>query len=510
MSITFVSPLDSGAVSAVLEVFAIFLGLFIASNLQSIVSWTARRRLYSHGTARLCDTTWNIGVVKGFSNPRRLLRDYRAFFAFCLAILVISLEVLTVLQTKASTSCNFGKSSTWKIEKSAQKCFQRTLEAENSGSRSYLTSPFINAAKVKIGEIDLERGVPIHTNVFEKSIISGKAVEQLREGRYAEVYSAPVIESTAAKGEVETAKGLPITLPEDASGQDAFAYDECYSEREAYKQVDGEPSDIILINDEYVGFGTNRLISLSALTGFIEVQPCADLIFVRVCDYGGRKELERTDFGEDISGEMDSIYDINCQIHKFSREGRQTDARSISTALYEDRNSSVDTSMIRRAILTSIVAQNSATTIPCNRHIAAPKLCTQVGWLSAAAIIILIVIFVGTSILRLGLKLATRGGTDLNGSPERLAEAMFEHYEGAQERSRLLSDKRKKRDMLLGPILGENEIYMNVVKGVDDPDSYRLAWTRGPIANAVQHVPSAEIVSRAERSDDNVEVSLVN
>lgn len=503
MPITFVSSLNSGAIAAVLEIFAIFLGLLIASNLQSIVSLTARRRLYSQGTARLCDTTWNIGVVKGFTNPRRLLRDYRALFAFCLAIFVISLEVLTVLQAEASTSCTFGASSTWKIEKSSQECFHRTLEAENLISRPYLTPPFISAAKIKIAEVDLTQGVPVHTNVFETSIVSGEAVEQLRRGRHAEVYSAPVLESTVATGVAHTVTGLPFEL-EDNSGQDAFVYKICDT-----GPVDGEVSDIIPMNDEYLSVKTNRSISisLSALTGFIEVQPCINLVIVRVCEYaGGRKEVKNMEFGVERDVE---IYDVECQIHKISREGRRTGAVSISSSLYEDRNSTIDTAMIRRAILTSIVAQNSATTIPCNRHIAAPKLCTQVGWVSAAAVIILVVLFVCTSILRLGLKLITRGGTDLNGSPERLAEAMFDHFEGTQGRSRVLSGKRKKRDMLLGPMLGENEIHMSVLKGVDDPDSYRLAWTRGPIANPAQHIPSTEIVPHTETSDDNVEVSLV-
>lgn len=119
MTFHIVSSLDSGQISSVLEGCTIVLGLFIASNLQSIVNLSARRRLYSRGTARLRDSTWNIGVIDGVTSPRRLLRDIRALAAFTTTLLIIFLEILVVSQTNSSGTRAFASPSTWAISKSA-------------------------------------------------------------------------------------------------------------------------------------------------------------------------------------------------------------------------------------------------------------------------------------------------------------------------------------------------------------------------------------------------------
>lgn len=92
------SLLHSGQISSVLEVYTIVLGLFIAPNIQSIVSLFAQRRLYSRGKARLRVSTWSISVIEGVMSPRILPRNYRALDVFKIASLIIYLEVLVVFQ----------------------------------------------------------------------------------------------------------------------------------------------------------------------------------------------------------------------------------------------------------------------------------------------------------------------------------------------------------------------------------------------------------------------------
>lgn len=61
----------------------------------------------------------------------------------------------------------------------------------------------------KMAQADLTVGIPAHTNVFEESIVSGKAVRQLvSEGKEA-VFSAPVVSFKCVVADSYTAKGTP-------------------------------------------------------------------------------------------------------------------------------------------------------------------------------------------------------------------------------------------------------------------------------------------------------------
>lgn len=500
MPINLVSSLDSGNIAALLEVFAIFLGLLIASNLQAIVSLAARRRLYSHGTARLRDSTWNVGVVQGFTNPGRLLRDVRALLAFTLAICVISLEVLTVFETNSSNSCAFGESSTWKVEKSSQKCFSRAAEADNDIVSSYTTSKYVDGAREKAKDVDLKLGIPVETNVFEESIISGKAVAQLRDGKYTERYTAPESDSFKITGGVLAAQGIPFVPVQDRSGKDSFNEFSCAFEVNKDRSR-GEAQAWIPRNVEYRRDEQNLFPEATSTTGFVEIQPCLDELVVRECEYvAGRKNLTNE------LAALDEESEVECAVHVISREGRRTDAHSIGSVLYGEET--IDTPTIRRAVLVSLIAQNSASIVPCERYLAAPKKCTQIGWVSMSAVFILISLFVITSLTWLGMKMASRGAANFNGSPQRLAKAMFDHFEGPGKKASHGPSKRKRREKLLGEV-DEDDIYMSVLKGRNDPDSYHLVWTRGPIEKPAAYIPSSAISPHAEMYEDEVEVSLV-
>lgn len=604
MAINIVSSLDSGKIASLLEVFAIFTGLLIAANLQAIVSLAARRRLYCRGTARLSDSTWNLGVLQGVTNPRRLLRDFRACLAFMTALVVICLclEVLTVLQTRSSRSCAFGESSTWKIQKSLQKCFSSGASAnpEILASNNVAMS-YINSAKDTAKDVDLNVGIPVDTDVYEDSIISGKAVRQLMEGNYTERYN--VVESFDITGNVSVRNGKPFTPITVFSGKDEYTH---YSEMSCALngKEKGETHSWFPTNPEYGHFDKNRSLAVTAAKGYLYIQPCLNNVVFRICEYtGGRQEFPATDLwagpsfkkagdGKRIGGELDGkrsegngngsssespgnrtsfkgegggktsggvgngsssesagdenvfiasdgetvsipsflhqtidipedgqsfegaglSHEVQCKIHVISREGRKTDSGSIFVALFGAET--FDTSTIRRAVLVSLIGQNSASKVKCRRSIAASKECTQIGWISLGAVLLLIGIFVLTFFARLWLKIASHNSGNFNGSPQRLAEALFKHFEGPDRNTFDVSRKRKKRELLLAlvPRPHEEDIHMSVLEGVSKPGSYRLMWTRGPLPEGVTpavHIPSKEIILRAENVEDDEEISLV-
>lgn len=300
MSINIVSSLDSGKIASLTEVFAIFMGLLIAANLHAIVGLAARRRLYSRGTARLSDSAWNVGVLEGIANPAAFLRDFRACLAFFLALVVICLEVLSVCETNASTSCSFRKASTWKVQKSPQKCFAPTPSVLSSFALTAVS--FASSAKEKTKDVDLKVGIPTDTNVFEESIVSGKAVRQLKEGNYTKTYTAPVVDVFEITGNVSISNGLPLSTITvfPGSGKDTYAQ---YSELScAFKDSSAEINSWTPTNPEFGNFGKNNSLHVTAATGFVDVQPCLANLVIRVCDYiGGRQDLPMPDVIEDLN-----------------------------------------------------------------------------------------------------------------------------------------------------------------------------------------------------------------
>lgn len=187
-SIDMVGTLSAGSIAMLLEFLAIVMGLVIAANLQSIVTLTARRKLFVRGSATLRDTTWGLGITDGLANPRKLFKDWRSLLAFALAVIVLVLEGLTVLQTQPGDSCSFQAESTWNIEKQELGCYEYS-RAEELG----LTSHYFAQALDKVSEVDVDVGIPVNTDVFENSILTGASVNSLRS--HEERYVAPILKT---------------------------------------------------------------------------------------------------------------------------------------------------------------------------------------------------------------------------------------------------------------------------------------------------------------------------
>lgn len=480
MTFHIVSTLESGRIASLLEVGAIFLGLIIASNLQSIVSLSARQRLYSRGTARLRDSTWNVGVIEGLVNPRCLLRDFRALLAFFLAVLVISLEVLTVLQTNSSNACAFGAPSTWAITKSAQKCYAPTAEVESSFTSSFTNSKYVSSAMDKVGQADLTVGIPVDTDVFEESIISGQAVRQLLKEGKERVFSAPALSVKDVVADSLTLKGIPYIPIVDVNEEYDFNDTSCL-----YADNFKEEEIWIPRSAQYSGFQENGSLSITSSTGFVGFEPCIDKLVVRVCQFlSGRQDFQN----EHLVGGTES--QVECKVHEISREGRKTDARSVSLALYGSEP--MDTLSIRRALLSSIVAQNSASSKQCSRHLAVPKKCTQIGWVSIVAILMLVSLVILTCCIRIGLALVCDGSADYNGSPQRLAETLFMQFAAPDPKS--CAPRKVKKSLLFGERPESEEICMSVVNDASSHESHHIIWSRGPNLGAE---PATYILSRA-------------
>lgn len=190
-SIDMVGTLSAGTIAMLLEFFALAMGLVIAANLQAIVTLTARRRLFVRGRATLRDTTWGLNITDGLSNPRKMLKDWRSVFAFSLALIVLVLEALTVLQTQPGDSCSFQAESTWNIEKQKLGCYEYS-SAEELG----LTSHYFAQALEKVSDVDVDVGIPVNTDVFENSILTGASVNSLKSRE--ESYVAPIVQAGTA------------------------------------------------------------------------------------------------------------------------------------------------------------------------------------------------------------------------------------------------------------------------------------------------------------------------
>lgn len=150
---------------------------------------------------------------------------------------------------------------------------------------------------------------------------------------------------------------------------------------------------------------------------------------------------------------------------------------------------------VRRAMLANIVARNSAAQKKCKRYIAAPKPCTEIGWVSLMAVSILGVIFLGTTFLRLLLKRLVSNSVDWNGNQERLVRSIFEHFEAIPR------SYKPKRD---------DDIHVSVLSSTRDVDQFHLAWTREPVqAEPARLVASDRVVPTPDAGEDDDELPLV-
>lgn len=101
------------------------------------------------------------------------------------------------------------------------------------------------------------------------------------------------------------------------------------------------------------------------------------------------------------------------------------------------------------------------------------------------AVLLLIGLFALTSFTRLWLKLPFRHQANLNGSPERFAQAIFFHFVGAGKMEIDAQGELKKHSRL------QQDIHISVVESETKPDSHCLLWTRGPLPDGVS--PAAQV-----------------
>jgi hypothetical protein len=466
MAVEIVGTLRAGAITVLLEVLALTTGLLIAANIQAIVALSARRRLYVHGTATLRDTTWNIGIVESIGNPRKMLRDCRSVFAFILAVAVLLLEALTVLQTQPGQSCKFYAPSTWTVQKGDHGCFKQNAGIVNADH-------FVSNAYQAVADVDVKYGIPTNTDVFEDSILVGPAVQQLQ--KYEERYVAGELDRFTVHPVVGT-NGVSRSTYDDPSGRDSTT-EKCGKENQ-------EPG-FSPLEAEYPKQENDQVAPVS-ITGFVIVTSCVNVMAVRVCRTDRRREF-------DSLAEDPVATNVTCDVHELDREGRQTEPRQLAILVAIQQLNSSDS--IRRALLATIVAENSASQEPCKRYTAVPKACTSIGWVSLFSVLTLALLFIGSTVARIALGCVSKPAINWNSDEEHLVHSIFEHFDGTTR-----SKGRKK----------PGDVHVSVLQSGRELDAYHLAWTRDPVSvNPARRVTGNRVIPTADACEDEQEVSLV-
>lgn len=467
--IEIVGTLRAGTVAVLLEVLALAMGLVIAANLQAIVSLSARRRLYVRGRATLSDTTWGVGIIEGFTNPRLLLRDYRTLCAFLLAVLVAFLEALTVLQTQPGESCDFYKPSSWTIQ-------QKDLGCVNLQGSIFKSYQYVSKAVEVLRDANVDVGIPINTDVFEESVLTGPAVNALKTKE--KRFLAPLMNVSTATAVVKT-NGLSLRAYKSGDITDGRA---CLEEEEDPGYF---PLDL-----EFLGSRLNENYSAVITTGFVDVEGCQNVLTIRVCSHGRKKLTGRK--VEDVT--------VQCDIFDVDREGRRTQTLPIASVVADGAANGTTVESVRRAVLVGVVAENSAAQVPCKRFVAVPKRCTQIGWVSLMAVVVLGILFLGSLAMRMVLRRLTKPALNWNSDQTRLVQSILEHFDAdswaQNRRSKAFNTK-------------EEDIHISVLPNNCEDERYHVAWTREPVAVApALRVRSDEIVPAIDTGEE-VEVSLV-
>lgn len=215
---------------------------------------------------------------------------------------------------------------------------------------------------------------------------------------------------------------------------------------------------------------------------------CGENLNVAVCRHA------RTAFGFVDLVEVDA----ECDLFEISREGvyGKNDlqfAQYVATS--KENSKDIGEEELRRGVLANIVARNSASQTKCERYIAAPKPCTEIGWVSLGAVLGLAVIFLGTTVARLLLKCMVAQSVDWSGDQERLVRSIFEHFDAVPR------SYKPKRD---------DDIHVSVLSSARDLDQFHLVWTREPVqVEPARLVARSQVVPTPEAYDDDDESPLV-
>lgn len=160
-------------------------------------------------------------------------------------------------------------------------------------------------------------------------------------------------------------------------------------------------------------------------------------------------------------------FNVTCDVYELDREQRLTRAVHMLNVLASVKSKDIDATTVRRAALTALVAENSVAQKPCKRHIAVRNPCTQVGWVSLIALVLLVVIFLGSTVMRLVLMRLVRSSADWNSDMRRLVQSVFEHFDSSTYSD--TSQQKRSRD----------EYYVSVLSSEQERGAYHLAWTKG-------------------------------
>lgn len=490
LSLVIMSTASAGVIAVIMETVALGVGLLIAGNVQALVSLNARRQLYLRGYATLLDAMWGVSVMDGLWNPRLLLRDRRSALAFFLGASVLFLEALTVLQTQPGENCDFAKPSSWIIQQQNLMCRSSDLKAGDE-VRADASANFISRARLALRDADVDTGVPYETDVFERSILTKTAVEGVRPME--KIYDAPLRAWSSVSpslGYIFTAQGLLSMTSMSAEDRDVPFY---------YRNT----------NAPFFFLGHRVMNSTSGeveATGFVAVGH-----HFTVCIFGEKRRstfpfpiFNNIYFGGNIPGRPIAIdksfrsVNLTCDAYNLSIHGTQdnfstplgglfiprpdVNELNVASILASDYEAGMDLpslrKLLRRSLLISHVAVNSANQEPCKRYIASPKSCTQIGWVSVMAVLALIAILVGTSAIRMALAYQVRSSIDWSRDERRVVESIFNCFDpepaGYQSSRRSLKRRRERK----------HEINFNVSlsREADNYDLCSLEWTRDQVA----------------------------
>lgn len=493
MAITIIASLRPGVIAVIMEAIALIMGLLAAWNLKAIVALNVRRLLLRKGRAKLQDLTFGKEIIDGIAKPWRLLQDWRSMMFFFLLLTISVLDVLAVLQTQPGLNCDFHEAGSFTVQEKRLGCLN------TAGSRQF-GSQYLADARKALQQVDLDTGVPANTNTFEESVLSKASVEALKP--HEKLFSAPLMRRWSSDLEISLSDlGLgfdfnfrrdpgdarehyernPNQIPTFGSifpwihrrGQHTCPEQRTHQRHDNLGRTSLRDEDWGHLSSKRLDLRTSSNGENHTSTGVISARACRLEMWVYVCLHERRVHLSRVSVMNDTEK-----FDMKCDVYEIDREGRQTayDLESVDTdyivrLLSGEDAKQINSSTVRRAMLISIVAQNSASQKQCKRFIAVPKPCTQVGWVSFAGILMMAVILLISSGIRLALIYILRGNIDWCSDRRRLVESMFDQFSPKSESEAVHGGN--------GGITPDDEIHVSIVKSRRSAGLFRLVWSRG-------------------------------
>lgn len=530
--ITIIAALRPGVIAVIMEAISLTMGLFTAWNLKAIVALNARRRLLRKGRAKLRDLTCGKEILDSIAKPRLLLNDWRSTVFSLLLLTITVLDILAVLQTQPGEKCDFQKAGSFTVEEKLLEC----LDAQGNQQCGF---QYLDQAKIALRQADLDTGVPVNTDVFESSVLSKASVEALRP--FEDRFNVPLMKRWTTDTKVSSQNisvGVFKSVLTRPSSRRSRSRVQWWS-GDMFRIFGGifpwlsdgsvghtcEEGGSFQVSPHVSSWRINKETNASGIymgdtsTGIIAARACQSEMWVFVCLHERRLFFPYYKYGRAENLKFPSAYvpdplsrwnetfatekfAMKCDTYAIHREGRytspnlrSTDTELVVKILSGEDATQISSSVVRRAMLTAIVAQNSAARKPCKRFIAVPKHCTQVGWVSLAAFLTLAVLLLASIGGRLALTYLLRGSGDWNSDWRRLGESVFNQFSPKVESEAVL-DK-------CGDGMLDDELHVSVVESTKNAGSYRLIWSRGRIwQTPMKKVGRKDVVGEAGEEDD--------